>query len=227
MDERNIPRRVSAPDRRVAAPPLESRHQEQGAGLSSRQYPYCSDGCGTAREPPDPDSAHLCSVTGTTAPGGAVSHCTHGFVVAAYTALWGIPQPAAEGLLLRAIGKRVLLQHARSLGPLVLHSRIRPPLIGTAALCALIGLGWDLLAAALHGVIYVFVLSLSINGLCHARGYRTFELANYPGAHACEARTALPNDRRHLIGYRCADLRSHLDRSPGKSNLSCSYGDDG
>jgi fatty-acid desaturase len=49
------------------------------------------------------------------------------------------------------------------------------PAIGTAALCALIGLGWGLLAAGLHGVIYVFFLSSSINGLCHIRGYRTFD----------------------------------------------------
>ena len=49
------------------------------------------------------------------------------------------------------------------------------PVLGTAALCALIGIGWGLLAAGLHGVIYVFFLSSSINGLCHVRGYRTFD----------------------------------------------------
>jgi len=49
------------------------------------------------------------------------------------------------------------------------------PIIGTAALCGLIGVGWGLLAAGLHGVVYVFFLSSSINALCHARGYRTFE----------------------------------------------------
>src|SRR5206468_7109477 len=36
-----------------------------------------------------------------------------------------------------------------------------------------IGVGWGLLAAGLHGTIYVFFLSSSINGLCHMRGYRT------------------------------------------------------
>jgi stearoyl-CoA desaturase (delta-9 desaturase) len=46
---------------------------------------------------------------------------------------------------------------------------------GTVALCALIGVGWGVLAAGLHGVIYVFFLSSSINGLCHTRGYRTFD----------------------------------------------------
>jgi stearoyl-CoA desaturase (Delta-9 desaturase) len=49
------------------------------------------------------------------------------------------------------------------------------PLIGTAALCALIGVGWGLLAAGLHAVTYVFFLSSSINGLCHSHGYRTFD----------------------------------------------------
>jgi fatty-acid desaturase len=49
------------------------------------------------------------------------------------------------------------------------------PVLGTAALCALIGIRWGLLAAGLHGVIYVFFLSSSINGLCHVRGYRTFD----------------------------------------------------
>ena len=49
------------------------------------------------------------------------------------------------------------------------------PVVGTVALCALIGVGWGLLAAGLHGMIYVFFLSSSINGLCHVRGYRTFD----------------------------------------------------
>jgi stearoyl-CoA desaturase (delta-9 desaturase) len=49
------------------------------------------------------------------------------------------------------------------------------PVVGTTALCALIGVGWGLLAAATHGVIYVFVLSSSINGLCHHVGYRNFD----------------------------------------------------
>jgi stearoyl-CoA desaturase (delta-9 desaturase) len=45
---------------------------------------------------------------------------------------------------------------------------------GTVALCALIGVGWGLLAAGVHAVMYVFVLSSSINGLCHHVGYRNF-----------------------------------------------------
>jgi stearoyl-CoA desaturase (Delta-9 desaturase) len=46
---------------------------------------------------------------------------------------------------------------------------------GTALLCAIIGIGWGLLAAGIHAVMYVFVLSSSINGLCHTVGYRNFE----------------------------------------------------
>ena len=49
------------------------------------------------------------------------------------------------------------------------------PIVGIAALSALIGVGWAVLAATLHGVIYVFVLSSSINGLCHYHGYRNFQ----------------------------------------------------
>jgi stearoyl-CoA desaturase (delta-9 desaturase) len=47
--------------------------------------------------------------------------------------------------------------------------------IGIVVLCAVLGIGWGLLAAGVHAVIYVFVLSSSINGLCHYVGYRNFE----------------------------------------------------
>jgi stearoyl-CoA desaturase (delta-9 desaturase) len=47
--------------------------------------------------------------------------------------------------------------------------------VGIVALCAVLGIGWGLLAAAIHGVMYVFVLSSSINGLCHHVGYKNFE----------------------------------------------------
>jgi stearoyl-CoA desaturase (delta-9 desaturase) len=51
--------------------------------------------------------------------------------------------------------------------------------VGTTLLCIIlgpvIGLGWALLAAGIHAVMYVFVLSSSINGLCHTRGYRNFD----------------------------------------------------
>jgi stearoyl-CoA desaturase (delta-9 desaturase) len=43
------------------------------------------------------------------------------------------------------------------------------PVAGTATLCAVIGVGWGLLAAGLHAVIYVFFLSSSINGLPFSR----------------------------------------------------------
>jgi stearoyl-CoA desaturase (delta-9 desaturase) len=35
--------------------------------------------------------------------------------------------------------------------------------------------GWGLLAAGLHAVIYVFALTSSINGLCHHVGYKNFD----------------------------------------------------
>ena len=47
--------------------------------------------------------------------------------------------------------------------------------IGTTLLCLVIGLWWGLLAAGIHAVMYVFVLSSSINGLCHHVGYRNFD----------------------------------------------------
>jgi stearoyl-CoA desaturase (Delta-9 desaturase) len=46
---------------------------------------------------------------------------------------------------------------------------------GGALCCAALGLGWGLLAIGLHGLIYVFVLSSSINGLCHHVGYKNFD----------------------------------------------------
>jgi stearoyl-CoA desaturase (delta-9 desaturase) len=49
------------------------------------------------------------------------------------------------------------------------------PVLGTVALCWALGIGWGLLAAAIHAVMYVFVLSPSINGLCHYAGYKNFD----------------------------------------------------
>jgi len=49
------------------------------------------------------------------------------------------------------------------------------PLAGTVALCLVLGLWWGLLAAGIHAVMYVFVLSSSINGLCHHVGYKNFD----------------------------------------------------
>ena len=42
-------------------------------------------------------------------------------------------------------------------------------------LCVVLGIGWGLLAAGIHAVMYVFVLSSSINGLCHHVGYKNFD----------------------------------------------------
>jgi stearoyl-CoA desaturase (delta-9 desaturase) len=49
------------------------------------------------------------------------------------------------------------------------------PTLGTIALCLVLGVGWGLLAAGLHAFIYIFVLSSSINGLCHHVGYKNFQ----------------------------------------------------
>jgi stearoyl-CoA desaturase (delta-9 desaturase) len=49
------------------------------------------------------------------------------------------------------------------------------PIIGVVGLCLILGLWWGLFAAALHLFMYVFVLSSSINGLCHYIGYRNFD----------------------------------------------------
>jgi stearoyl-CoA desaturase (delta-9 desaturase) len=46
--------------------------------------------------------------------------------------------------------------------------------VGIGSLCWFIGVWWGLLAAAIHAVMYVFVLSPSINGLCHHVGYKNF-----------------------------------------------------
>ena len=51
---------------------------------------------------------------------------------------------------------------------------IQGVILGTVALCFVMGTGWALLAAGIHAVMYVFVLSSSINGLCHSVGYRNF-----------------------------------------------------
>jgi len=45
---------------------------------------------------------------------------------------------------------------------------------GTIALILLLGPLPGIAAAALHAAMYVFVMSSSINGLCHWRGYRNF-----------------------------------------------------
>jgi stearoyl-CoA desaturase (delta-9 desaturase) len=47
--------------------------------------------------------------------------------------------------------------------------------VGITLLCLVLGLWWGLLAAGIHAVMYVFVLSSSINGLCHSVGYRNFD----------------------------------------------------
>ena len=47
--------------------------------------------------------------------------------------------------------------------------------VGITSICLALGIGWGLFAAAFHAFMYVFVLSASINGLCHYHGYRNFD----------------------------------------------------
>ena len=48
-------------------------------------------------------------------------------------------------------------------------------LLGLTLLCLGLGVGWGLLAGALHAVGYVFILSPSVNGLCHVFGRKNFD----------------------------------------------------
>ena len=57
----------------------------------------------------------------------------------------------------------------------VFHRGLLGLTIGTIALCFVIGFWPGLIAAAIHAVMYVFVLSSSINGLCHHVGYKNFD----------------------------------------------------
>jgi stearoyl-CoA desaturase (delta-9 desaturase) len=47
--------------------------------------------------------------------------------------------------------------------------------VGIVGLCLVLGFWWGLFAATFHAVMYVFVLSSSINGLCHHVGYKNFD----------------------------------------------------
>jgi stearoyl-CoA desaturase (delta-9 desaturase) len=52
-------------------------------------------------------------------------------------------------------------------------------ILGTGMLCALLGFWPGLAAAALHAILYVFVLAPLINGLGHWRGQQNFENTAY------------------------------------------------
>jgi stearoyl-CoA desaturase (Delta-9 desaturase) len=57
----------------------------------------------------------------------------------------------------------------------VFHYGLAGVTIGTIALCLVIGIVPGLIAAGIHAFMYVFVLSSSINGLCHHVGYKNFD----------------------------------------------------
>lgn len=54
-------------------------------------------------------------------------------------------------------------------------------LLGLALLCWFLGPLRGLIAGAIHLFLYVFVLSSSVNGLCHSRHLIGYQ--NYPGQH--------------------------------------------
>ena len=69
----------------------------------------------------------------------------------------------AKDLLKSDISDRIAFNHG-SMGLVV----------GTALSCAFLG-WWGLFTMAFAGFLYVFVLSSSINGLCHQFGYKNFD----------------------------------------------------
>ena len=48
-------------------------------------------------------------------------------------------------------------------------------LLGLTLLCLGLGVGWGLLAGVLHAICYVFILSPSVNALCHVFGHKNFD----------------------------------------------------
>ena len=56
------------------------------------------------------------------------------------------------------------------------------PALGTVMLCWILGLGPGLLAAGVHGILYVFVLAPLINGLGHWWGTQNFDNTAYNAA---------------------------------------------
>ena len=93
---------------------------------------------------------------------------------------WSVQLGNAFHYVKAARDPEVVDRYARDIRPdawdriLFDHSRLGL-LLGIAALCLLLGVWWGLLAALVHAVMYVFVLSSSINGLCHHAGYRNFD----------------------------------------------------
>ena len=92
---------------------------------------------------------------------------------------WSVQLGNAFHYVKEARKPEVVEKYARDLAPdrvdrmVFDHGRVGL-LIGIALLCVVLGVGWGLLAALIHTIMYVFVLSPSINGLCHYAGYRNF-----------------------------------------------------
>jgi stearoyl-CoA desaturase (Delta-9 desaturase) len=93
---------------------------------------------------------------------------------------WSVQFGNVFHYLKEARNPETLDRYARDVGEDVLdryvfRSGFAGPMLGITGLCLVLGVWWGLLAAAIHLFMYVFVLSSSINGLCHYIGYRNFD----------------------------------------------------
>ena len=94
---------------------------------------------------------------------------------------WSVQLGNVFHYIKEAKNKDVVERYARDIEEDCVGSRAVPPWNArrrwSARPCSarVMGIGWGLLAAGIHAVTYVFVLSSSINGLCHHVGYRNFD----------------------------------------------------
>ena len=93
---------------------------------------------------------------------------------------WSIQPGNTFHYVKAARDKDVVEKHARDLEPdgwdrVWFQHRWICLLMSIAGLCLLLGVWWGLLAALIHTIMSVFVLSSSINNLCHYTGHRNFK----------------------------------------------------
>ena len=140
-------------------------------------------------------------------------------------------QPAADGLLVRPARQRVpttsrkrrttdvIERYARDINEdwwdrTFFKRGLLGLAIGTGLLCA-DRVWWALLAAGIHAVMYVFVLSSSINGLCHSR--RLQELRQHrdqpPLPGAADRRRRSPQQPSRHSAQPEVQLRNERNRS--------------
>ena len=95
------------------------------------------------------------------------------------------------------------------------RSRRSAPALLCAIVGSAIGVWWALLAAGIHAVMYVFVLSSSINGLCHHVGYKNFDntATNIRVARAAHRRRRAAQQPPRLSAQPEVQLPRERDRS--------------